>query len=121
MAIIEEIHARHEWLESLKPGDTVIEEGPGWPTRYYIKAVTRVTKTQVVVGDSRYRKTDGRKIGKVSSFGRTWRIAQPTREALDRARREDLVSALIGLRKSNLEDVPTEQLERAAEALGRKP
>jgi hypothetical protein len=49
------------WLKSLKVGDTVIVES-GWG-RGRLGKVERITGTQVIVNDTRYRKKDGGMVG----------------------------------------------------------
>ena len=46
----------YAWLQELGPGDTVIERSG--PIRSLSK-VTRVTKTQVIVGTTKYRRKNG--------------------------------------------------------------
>lgn len=47
-----------DWAKDIKPGDKVIEEG-GFACPPRVAEVTKVTPTQIVIGNSRYRRKDG--------------------------------------------------------------
>jgi hypothetical protein len=50
-----------EWLENLKVGDKVVNLRSQYTTiTRKIVEVTKVTKKYIVIGDSKYRKDDGR-------------------------------------------------------------
>lgn len=51
------------WIEDLKEGDTVIIGGHGAGRFSSIGKVSRITKAQVIVGTTKYRKTDGWQVG----------------------------------------------------------
>lgn len=51
----------HEWLSSIKEGDTVAVGGSFYG--YGLAVVDRVTPTQLVIGASRYRRKDGYRRG----------------------------------------------------------
>lgn len=52
-----------EWLADLKVGDPcAIRSGYGY-AGYQLAKVEKMTKTQIVVGSSRYRRDNGRKVG----------------------------------------------------------
>jgi hypothetical protein len=53
---------RNEWLKSLKEGDDVLVEGSRM-SNPAIRKIDRLTKTQFIIGKSRYRRRDGRRIG----------------------------------------------------------
>ncbi len=75
------------WLEHLEAGDEVIVRG-GWDRAGEVRRVDRLTATQIVVGKSRYRRTDGYQVG--SSGYRTARIEEATperRELAEQSRR----------------------------------
>lgn len=79
-----------EWLASLKPGDKV-----AICTGYYgcrVDAVSRVTNTQIVVGASRFRKVNGRRVGDTGMMTASIDPVDDPRvvEMLDRARRGTL-------------------------------
>lgn len=48
-------------LETVIAGDTLVIDSSRWTLR--LATVDRVTKTQIIVGDSRFRKRDGRLVG----------------------------------------------------------
>ena len=50
----------YEWLSKLKPGDKiVIERGQYGRNDHYLDIVERVTKTQIITINGRYKKCDG--------------------------------------------------------------
>lgn len=71
--------SEQEWLNSLKPGDEVLVGGR-WDDR--IDKVGRVTATQIVVGGTKYRKSNGRRVG-ATGF-RIGYISELDKEARDR-------------------------------------
>ena len=54
-----------ESLQDVNVGDSVITKRSGMGSRYqlYKKAVTKVTATQIVVGDVRYNRETGKRLG----------------------------------------------------------
>jgi len=65
-------------LESVKAGDVLLISSH-FKTDDKLATVDRVTKTQVVIGNSRYRISDGRAVG----YGSEWNIPRamiPTKE-----------------------------------------
>jgi hypothetical protein len=81
-----------EWTDALKAGDRVIVA-----SGYYgesLATVDRVTATQVVVGNSKYRKCNGYLVG-----GDSWsrhRIDEATPERVAKIRRATLAAKLAG-------------------------
>lgn len=65
----------HSWLGSLLAGDQVIVSG----RRETLRRVTRVTPCFVVVGDSRFRKSDGGLVGSDGCFWSSLVEATPER------------------------------------------
>lgn len=53
-----------EFLEDIKAGDEVLLSGGGWgQPKKRIMTVSRTTKTQIIIGDSRYNKKSGYPVG----------------------------------------------------------
>ena len=64
-------------LEDLKEGDTVVIRSYGWASApYRFKTITKITKTQIVCGDYRYRRDSGFLVG--SEGWNRERISVPT-------------------------------------------
>lgn len=98
-----------EWLSSLKEGDQVIVQGNGGHER--VRPVTRVTATQIGVGEARFNRSDGRARG-----GGTWTfsaVRQATPEDVERIRKAErqraMSSRLAGIAWRSL---PLETLEK---------
>ena len=86
-----------EWLAGLKAGDEVVVSS-GYVQRVpAIHRVTRVTGTLVIVGASRYRKSDGYAPGNGYHRGR---IVQPTPERRDIAEEKMLRARLESIATS---------------------
>jgi hypothetical protein len=104
------------WLSSLQAGDDVhfhgrYGNGPG-----YIAQVTRVTPTQIVIGDSRFDKEDGRRRGS-HGFHVEW-IYEPTddiREAI--MLRDQRVRVERRIAEIKFKDLDIEQIAVLDEAL----
>lgn len=60
-------------FDDLKVGDVVLvaRRCCGLATRFYKKTVSRITKTQIVVDDFRFRKCDGYEVGH-SDYSSVW-------------------------------------------------
>lgn len=85
-------------LESVKKGDELLISSHFMRDNYIAK-VDRVTKTQVIIGKSKYRVSDGRAIG----FGSEWNIPRaiiPTFEQKEQVRIESAKKVLIERLKS---------------------
>ena len=88
-----------EWLAGLKPGDEVVQHSGGW-SNGELAPVARVTATQIIVGtghgEKRYRRGDGHEVGTGGRYTRG-SIHEPTQEARDLIRRDNLVARLRGV------------------------
>jgi len=85
-------------LESVKAGDELLITSHFMSDDRLLK-VDRVTKTQVIIGNSKYRVSDGRAIG----FGGEWNIPRaiiPTFEQKEKVRIESAKKVLIERLKS---------------------
>lgn len=103
-----------ESLENIKVGDVVIER-----CRWRIKLakVTRVTATQVVIGENRYRKEDGRLVGS-GPWDLRW-ITIPTEGELEELKRQKFIEdVVLRLNKLTAQDVTYEQAVKIKEVLG---
>lgn len=100
-----------EWLESLKPSDTVVVD-PG--TMYGSKImgrVARITKRHIILDDgSRFTKSWGHAVGEVGWF--KTRIEPATESAAAEIERDRLIRIVDGICASSLTD---DQLFRIAE------
>lgn len=77
------------WLEGLKVGDEVVVRGH----REMLSVVTRLTPSMVVVGATRFRKSDGVEVG-----GSTWTstyLFEATPEEVRRIRGKEEIRRLI--------------------------
>ena len=78
-----------EWLSNLKTGDPVYIDGSNNLGGYKrIEKVSRVTKTQIVIGGLKFRKDDGTKVG---DRWFTTRIEFPTPERHNEVRKQALI------------------------------
>lgn len=81
-----------EWLGGLKVGDEVALVGSGVYGKTTIVTIDRTTPTQIIIGNSIFRRNDGRRRG-----GGSWdssSIKQPTEEQREKAYREYAMSTL---------------------------
>jgi hypothetical protein len=78
------------WLEALKTGDEVASSY-GW-NGHHIETVTHATSTQIVVGNARFRRKDGYRVGD-TGFRRA-KIYEPTEEVREEIERFELVRTL---------------------------
>lgn len=98
-----------EWLESLKEGDWVIVQGSGGHER--VRPVTRVTATQIAVGETRYRRSDGHEMGCGTWVFSSLRQANP--ESVERIRTAERLRALSSrLAGISWRSLPLETLEK---------
>lgn len=82
----------------------------------YIETVTRITKTQIVVGKMRFQRDTGREIGSQSGwFRQSIDILTPADEVRIRHRTLAKQLASIGIEKTI--KLPLDKLEKAAELL----
>jgi hypothetical protein len=75
------------WLESLKEGDEVMLPGRYGASPSFAK-VTKITPTQIVIGRDRFKRTNGRQVGR-DAWSSTC-IVEPTQEGRDRHEMEAL-------------------------------
>lgn len=100
------------WLEELKPGDPVIFDNGSRLLRLF--KVDRLTKLYIVVGEHRFRKDNGRRVGD-SMWGYT-QIIEPTPERLAAIKRRQLIGYIAGAEKQ-MAVLPLEFLEAFANRL----
>lgn len=97
-------------LEDLGPGDKVIV--PGGFRLGYVRAIDRVTKTQIIVGRNRYSRNDGYPV----PCGRdawTRKIRVATEEGIAEIEEEEKRFNAKGvIHRANLDGLTTDQLER---------
>lgn len=104
-----------ESFENVKVGDVVIERSR-W--RIALAKVTKVTATQVVIGENRYRKKDGYLVG---STGRWYpsRISLPKEGEIEELRAQKFIEGVVlRLNKLKAQDVTYEQAVKIKEVLG---
>lgn len=99
----------NDWLQQLKPGDTVIVDSG--PYLSHIAVVSRVTPTQIVIGDSRYNKKRGELVG-ASSWNRCY-LREPLPERVEQVTRKKLISQLLRLDERRLKRLDTDTLKKA--------
>lgn len=103
-------------LEDLQVGDYVTYHGLyGRYGEDAIHKIDRLTQTQIIIGNMRFRRDTGREVGQ-SDYGRT-RISITTPADVQRIRRKNLVTKLSNLNEQKLKDVPTESLDYAVKLL----
>ena len=104
-----------ESLENVKVGDMVIEHCQ-W--RIALAKVTKVTATQVVIGENRYRKKDGYLVGSTGSWYRR-RISLPNEGEIEELRAQKFIEDVVSrLNKLTARDVTYEQAVKRKEAMG---
>ena len=104
-----------ESLENVKVGDMVIERSR-W--RIALAKVTKVTATQVVIGENRYRKKDGYLVG---SAGRWYpnRISLPKEGEIEELKRQKFIEDVVSrLNKLTARDITYDQAVKIKEVLG---
>lgn len=83
-----------------------------------LAVVDRETATQLIVGQKRYRKTDGYRVGEASSgCGRDY-IRLATHADVDMKIRAKLIAHLNAVTHKELKDIDTASIEEACELLG---
>lgn len=104
-----------ESLENVKVGDVVIthrgqEKG--------VAIVTKVTATQIVIGDDRYRKRDGDMVGGSSGWFYRW-ISLPKEGEVENLKRKIFISNVhSAMHKITEQDLTYEQAVKIKEVLG---
>ena len=95
---------KSEWLANLKPGDQVIVHWSHYD-QYSIANVERITPTQIVISNTKFRRSNGWRIG-----GNEWAttyIQEPTQDLLEKAETIRLQKSMAGVKWSA---VPLAQL-----------
>lgn len=104
-----------ESLENIKVGDVVIEHCR-W--RIAVVKVTKVTATQIVIGENRYRKKDGYLVGCTGSWYPS-RISLPNEGEIEELRIQKFIEDVVSrLNKLTAQDVTYEQSVKIKEVLG---
>lgn len=102
-------------FQDLKEGDEVIliSNGLG-ATKYLLKKVQRLTKTQIVIDNFKYRRTDGRQIGYDGLYGD--RLVMPTEIMRHRMQEYNQLllkqHSIYDLRQINWNQFSLEQLQQ---------
>lgn len=101
------------WLDKLSVGDRVIVYNGGDGAS--IKAVSKVTPTQIVVGNTRYRRKDGHVVG-----GDTWSrhsLSEATPERVATVRRRVIAKSLAAVKWGGYELADLEKVWAAYKSL----
>lgn len=80
-----------EWLVGVKVGDTAYRDG-GLNRTYHAMEVTKVTATQIVCGNSRFRRIDGYAVGETGYI--RCRLVEPTEEVVNQHRAQVVETSL---------------------------
>ena len=104
-----------DWLKKLEVGDVVIVGACSSWGHASIGKIDRLTKTQIIIGTSRYRRTDGRIVGRIvgeSSWGGSW-LYEATETKIDEIRhRNRKAKAVNKLRDVDWKTLDIDKLER---------
>lgn len=104
-----------ESFENVKVGDVVIEHCR-W--RITVVKVTKVTATQIVIGENRYRKKDGYLVGSTGNWYPV-RISLPKEGEIEELKRQKFIEDVVSrLNKLTTQDVTYEQAVKIKEVLG---
>lgn len=110
------MYASAEQLAALQVGDEVTIFGGGIYSRDRIEKISKITKTQIVVGNARFRRTTGLEIGK-DHYGE--HIALTTDKDRLKVRKRRVVDKLLKhWDEKKLSTYPVETLEQVLELLG---
>lgn len=106
----------YEWLNTLKPGDKVIESSTGIGHLDSVRTVSKVTATQIIVGSTKYRKSNGWKVGSSGWNSSYLREATPERvqEIAEQRRQIQIANKLVDVRWRQL---PLSVLEQVSAIL----
>ena len=96
------------WLDELKPGDKVIQHSQSGGEKW--RWVSRTTKTQIIIGDDRFRRKNGYRIGD-EGYYRTY-LREWTQEWQDKRDMAQRIASLKEQITESIEDAPLEILER---------
>lgn len=91
------------WLQNLKAGDRVVIVS-GYGRVESLASVSKVTATQIVCGEARFRKSNGYAPG--TSWDRS-RLAQPTTDILERIEERQLRGRIEGVAKDKTTPLAT--------------
>ena len=106
-----------EWLSNLKVGDYVLLDATrNLGGAISIRKVDRLTKTQIIVGHTKFRRSDGRQIG-VGGWTTTL-IVEPTQERKLEVENAILVSKLKAIKWA---DYPVEILRQVKKIISENP
>ena len=104
-----------ESLENVKVGDMVIERSR-W--RIALAKVTKVTATQVVIGENKYRKKDGYLVGSTGSWYPN-RISLPKEGEIEELKRQKFIEDVVSrLNKLTARDITYDQAVKIRGVLG---
>lgn len=92
------MESNNDWLSELKEGDDVIVVSSSGGIRKKVATVTRTTKTQIIVGNSRYRKNNGYIIGS-SCWCREY-LMKPTPELIETLNAEEIKIRYVNFLKN---------------------
>lgn len=84
-----------EDFHDIQAGDDVIVESGGLKSFLAVRKVDRTTKTQIIIGSERYRKTDGRLIGHDNPWSRCY-LQRATPERVEGARKQAKARNALG-------------------------
>jgi hypothetical protein len=100
------------WLENIKEGDEILLDSGHYSVSLSKVKVTRVTATQIAIGDVRYRRSDGYRMGPRSGFGSRSQLVKPTPELLEQIRRKQLIDYIADKASAKkMLIIPIEHLE----------
>lgn len=120
-------------IEQLEVGDRVVIDTSSSYDRYVVGEVTRVTATQIAVGNVRYNKRTGIRMGDADSYSLRRQIAQDWKTgqlmSIEEAKRrnkeadEELRAKLLAVKIKDvplgkLKGLPIETLQEVARLLG---
>lgn len=101
----------NNWLQNLKAGDTVMRQSTSIGSVATPVKIDRVTATQIIIGSTRFRRSDGHRMGEGNSWYSHW-ISEATPEAIEKANAELRRRKLINdLREVDWRNQKTELLE----------
>lgn len=98
------------WLESITEGSQVIVD-PGHGLNLRLYKVDRLTKTQIIIGTWRFRRSDGRGVG--SDSWHFLQLLEPKPPLIERIRRDRLITYITNS-KDSLNRLPLEMLDAFA-------
>lgn len=105
-----------EFLENIKAGDEVLLSGGGWgQAKKQVLIVSRTTKTQIIIGSSRYNKKSGYPVGSsCGSWDRPNSIGPVTDKDKADIKRSSAINMLKKTEWENLHDGTLFEIARLA-------